>query len=338
MKKTTDIPLEYVINRIYEFSKNVTRKSGQQIYNFSCPICNEGKSKTKRRGYYFTKENYFYCQNCQKSWNPVNWIMEVSNATFKEVMVEASEHDNTFNEIITKQSAPIVKGPQPSLPHDSINLSDPLQLQYYKDNKEVQLCLKYIRDRRLNSAINKPKNFYISLTDDIHKNRLCIPFYDISGKIVYYQTRALHEKDEAIAKYFSKKDTEKSLYGINNITSKLEYIFIFEGPIDSMFCENAVAACGLALTVKQQDQLDHYRMFDKIWVLDNQLDNQDVSNKYKELIDKGESVFFWPTEFKLYKDVNAVCVATGKDHIPTRFILKNTFKGMEAQLKLKELS
>ena len=78
-------------------------------------------------------------------------------------------------------------------------------------------------------------------------------------------------------------------------------------------------------------------MFEKIWVLDNQLENNEVRKKYAELIDKGSNVFFWPKEFNGYKDVNDVCVATGKDHIPTKFFLNNTLNGMAAKLRLTEL-
>lgn len=332
-----DFPLNYILDVIYRNCKRI-KHTNHNVYNFECPICREGKSSgKKRRGFYFISESYFHCQNCQRSWSVADWIMSVDCIDFSQLKKDASEYDNTFSEIINKQSEPAAKSKQYSLPYDCINLNDPVQLQYYKDKKEVQLCLKYIKTRRLNTAINRPKTFYISLLDKIHKNRLCIPFYDITGKIVYYQTRALYEKDAEIAKYLSKKDADKTLYGISNISSTLEYIFIFEGPIDSMFCQNGVAACGLALTNKQEEQLDKYRLFKKIWVLDNQLDNSDVVTKYKELIDKGENVFFWPLEFKDYKDVNDVCVATEKDHIPPKFILNNTLNGMEAQLKLTEL-
>lgn len=337
MEKTTNIPLEYIVSKIYEFSKNVKLKSGQQIYNFSCPVCNEGKSKNKRRGFFMVDKNYFYCQNCQKSWSPISWIMEVSNASFREVMIDAGEHDNTFSEILNRQSKPAPKPKQPSLPYDSINLNDPIQLKYYDNDKTVQECLRYIKNRRLNTSINKPKTFYISLTDMVHKNRLCIPFFDENGKIVYYQTRALYKKDEDIAKYLSKKDADKTLYGINNIISSLEYIFLFEGPIDSMFCQNGVGVCGLTLTSTQQAQLDKYRMFKRIWVLDNQLDNIDVLDKYNELISKGENIFFWPKEFKDYKDINAVCVSMNRDSISPKFILNNTLNGMAAKMKLTEI-
>lgn len=333
-----NLPLNYILQSIYQNCKRVVRKNSN-IYNFECAVCREGRSSgKKRRGYFFVKEGYFQCQNCQRSWSSVDWIMNTSHLTFRELIKEASEYDNTFNEIINKNETPAVKPPTPSLPHDSINMSDPVQLKYHKDKPEVQMCLEYINARRLNTAINKPNTFYLSLTDYIHKNRLCIPFYDENGKIIYYQTRALYPKDEEIAKYLSKKDADKSLYGINGIDPSLEHLFIFEGPIDSMFCKNGVAACGLCLTAKQEAQLNQYRFLTKIWVLDNQLDNPDVYDKYSELIDKEENVFFWPQEFANYKDLNAVCVAIGKNSIPHKFILNNTFKGMKAQLKLSSLA
>jgi hypothetical protein len=332
-----DFPVNYILEVIYRNCKRVHAK-GQNIYNFECPICREGKSSgKKRRGFFFAPENYFHCKNCQRSWSVADWIMEVEGISFKQVCKDANDHDNTFNEIIGKHSdTPAIKLKQYSLPYDSINLSDPLQLQYHRNNKEVQMCLKYIRDRRLNTAVNRPKTFYISLTDKIYRNRLCIPFYDINGKIVYYQARALYERDEEIAKYLSKQG-DKSLFGINNISSSLEYIFIFEGPIDSMFCQNGVAVCGLSLTEKQKEQLDKYRLYDKIWILDNQLDNQEVCEKYNEIIDRGEKIFFWPEEFKEYKDINEVCVATGKDRIPPKLFIKYALSGMAAKLKLAEL-
>jgi hypothetical protein len=87
----------------------------------------------------------------------------------------------------------------------------------------------------------------------------------------------------------------------------------------------------------QREQLDKYRLYDKIWVLDNQLENQDVREKYEELIDRGESIFFWPDEFKSYKDVNEICVAMGKDHIPYQLFINGALNGMKAKLKLAEL-
>jgi hypothetical protein len=47
-----------------------------------------------------------------------------------------------------------------SLPVDSINLSDKNQTDYYKNNKIVKKALDYIKERRLNKAVNRPDAFY----------------------------------------------------------------------------------------------------------------------------------------------------------------------------------
>ena len=41
-------------------------------------------------------------------------------------------------------------------------------------------------------------------------------------------------------------------------------------------------------------------------------------------------------EFNNYKDINEVCMATGKNHIPYKLFLNNCFTGMQAKLRLQE--
>jgi hypothetical protein len=336
-----NLPSNYIIECIYQYCNRVKQKDSN-IYNFECPICGEGKSAgKKRRGFYFVYENYFLCKNCQRSWSPVNWIMEVKDIKFNAMLSEANEFVNTLDELLIRSTEisntkNIVKNH--ILPYDSINLNDPIQLAYYKNNHVVKKCLKYIENRKLNIAVNRPKTFYVSLTDYIHKNRLTIPFYNEKGKIIYYQSRALYPKDEEIAKYFSKKDGEKTLYGVHNINQSMDYIFIFEGPIDSMFCLNGLGACGLSLSDIQEQQLDKYRLHKRIWVLDNQLDNKEVKEQYHKIIESGQNIFFWPPSLSDYKDINDLCVSVNRDQIPSNFIIKNTLNGLQAKLKLLELT
>jgi hypothetical protein len=69
------------------------------------------------------------------------------------------------------------------------------------------------------------------------RNRLhgFVDDYDENGKIIFYQTRAIYKKDETPAKYLSKVGGNKSIYGISNIDQNIDYLFMFEGPIDAMF-------------------------------------------------------------------------------------------------------
>ena len=90
-----------------------------------------------------------------------------------------------------------------SLPHDSINLFDTHQLQYYGDDEIVKKCSDVIKNRRLDVAINRPKNMWLSLSDYVHKNRLVLPFYDLDNNIIFYQSRTIIPS-EKLPKYLSK--------------------------------------------------------------------------------------------------------------------------------------
>jgi len=335
-----NLPLPYIIDTIYKYTRKPIYKKTQKVYNFSCPICGEGKSKNRKRGYFIINKNQFFCQNEQRSWSPLKWIMEVTGDSYYTVTKEASEYESDVDDVLRqyedrKKEVKFLKHTS-SLPNDSINLLDDTQTHFYRDDRAVKAVLSYIKQRRLNVAINRCKTFYISLNDKIHKNRLCIPFFDENGKIIFYQTRALFEKDEEFGKYLSKVDADKSVFGIDKIDSEFPHILIFEGPIDSMFVKNGVAICGLVLTELQKKQLTKYPLHKKIWVLDNQLDNEDVKKKYQDLIEQGETIVIWPNKFK-EKDLNEICVKYKLNKISPQFLIKNSFNGLNASIKLKTL-
>lgn len=314
------IPEAYVIQKLYSFAHNPTFYKGNGQYNAGCPICKEGKSQgRKKRLYFYTKTNSFYCFNCNKSWSALSWIKEAGKLSNKEIQHEILNGNyridltkNIFNSSYKTNSL--------SLPFDSINLCNTVQLQTYARVPIVQQALKLIKDRKLDTAINRPRSLFLSLKDFLHKNRLCIPFYNSQNEICFYQTRSI---DNTLPKYLSKTNAEKSLYGINNIDPDIDYIFIFEGPIDAMFVKNGVAATGLRLTANQQKELNNYPLHKKIWVLDNQHIDAAAKQKTDELINNKSSVFIWPTNFKC-KDFNELAILLNQDSISHKFIINNT--------------
>jgi hypothetical protein len=333
-----DLPLNYIVDTFYRYSGAPVYRKYRNTYNASCPICREGNSwLRKKRCYYIVSDNYICCHNCSRTWSPIQWIKEVSGMEYKDVLKDAAQYDTSLDEIVQRYEHKEKKEPktsQPTLPHDSINLLNDIQLKFYKGNEHVRAASLYIRSRRLTTAINRPKTFYMSLNDKFHRNRLVIPFYDERGKIIFYQSRALNERDDQYARYLSKVDSKFSTFGVNNIDNDYEYLFLFEGPIDSMFVKNGLAMGGLHTNALQDEQLQKYWLHKKIWVLDNQLDNKEVKKKYHQLIDSGESIFVYPEKFKDFKDINEVCVQCGLDRIPAEFFLKHSYSGMNALLKL----
>jgi len=310
----------YILNAFYTYSGYPSFNKYDGNYNASCPICREGNSwGKKKRLFYYPKTQSLYCFNCQKSWSAINWLSNITGQSYDEILLENKNEDfsTEIKSVEIKRELII-----PSLPYDSINILDPIQQKYYKNNRFFNKALDYIKERKLDTAINRSKSYYISFTDKVHKNRLIIPFYDLSNKIVFYQTRAL---DGSEPRYLGKMGHDKTIFGIENIDPDIDYIFLFEGPIDSMFVRNGVAVCGLTLTKTQKEQLNTFPFHRKIWVLDNIAVTKDDETKQKvlKLLNDSENLFKWPT--LKYKDFNEMAMDKNLNEIDYNFILKNLF-------------
>lgn len=328
MKK--HFPPELIDFYINKYTENATKKADGK-YNASCPLCKEGKSyKIKKRLYYIPEKQIFCCHNCQKVWTPANWIAAVSGMSAKDISTEIKRH-NTFR-IETPEDELITK-PSLDLPFDAINLSDINQVMYHRNDFYVKTVLDYIRQRKLDVAVNKTILF-MSKKDYIHKNRLIIPFYNTDKKVVFYQSRTIVENEgKQYPKYLSKLNSDKTIFGIERLDINIPYIFVFEGPIDSMFVRNGVSMAGLRITQSQTDQLKSLFGYQRIWVLDNDTQNPDVFEKYMELAKSGEKVFVWPKAFSKIKDLNELCCLTNKTEIPPNFFISNTYQ-TELSVKL----
>ena len=338
------VPEQYVIQVVYEHVYKVTYNKFNKTYNGCCPICKEGDSwGRKKRFYYIPSKELTYCHNCGYSKKPLKFIADVTNKPLQVIINEIKDFDVEIQLDEPKQEVKKVIQTE-TLPKDCINLLDSSQVEYYKDNPVVTMALHCIKTRRLDKGINKPKTFYLSLNDPVHKNRLVLPFYDEFDNIIFYQTRGLVNKDlHERPKYLSKMNAERSLYGIHNINPEIDSVFIFEGPIDSYFVENGIATCGITersskiFTSLQKQQISKLNFYDKVYVLDNQYKDTAALNKSIILADNGEKVFIWPDELKRFKDFNDICVAGNRDKIKPEFIIKNTYSGLQAKLLLTKI-
>jgi hypothetical protein len=317
-----DIPEPYVLNKFYSYSIEPTFRKSDSTYNAGCPVCREGKSLgKKKRLFFYPASKTFHCFNCAKTWSAFSWITKVTGFTRDEIFSEIKSNENTIVVNDYFEEIPKYIKKNLDLPHDSINLFDPIQVEHYKDNVFFKNALKYIKSRKLDTCINKPNSIFVSLTDFLHKNRICIPFYDRNNKILFYQTRSI---DNSIPKYLGKHGSDKTVFGIDKIQKDLNFIFIFEGPIDSMFVKNGISVAGLAISSIQKMQLMEFPFHKKIWVLDNPRFDETAKEKTKELLSNGENVFRW-TDDMPYKDFNEMAMFEELNEIDYNVIIKNMF-------------
>lgn len=315
------IPSNYLLEKFYTYAGSPAFNKYTKTYNGSCPVCREGKSwLKKKRLFYYPDTNSFYCFNCTKSWNAYTWLYQVTGMTKEEIYSEIKNGDisrdisNDINKVIIKRK------PQLILPHDSINIMDDQQRKFYENDNYFQLAVDYINQRKLDKAINKSPTYYISLTDMIHKNRLCIPYYDYDNKIVFYQTRSL---DGSEPRYLNKIGCDKTVFGIERVDPDLEFVFIFEGALDAMMVKNGIAVAGLTLTDSQEKQLAKFPFHKRIWVTDNPRKDQAAKENLIKLVKDHQTAFKWLD--KPYKDFNEWAVKENLNEIDYNIIINSTY-------------
>lgn len=328
-----DLPQSYTISKFLTHAGNPTQYS--QYLLGGCPSCHEGSNwGVKRRLYYYISDDFLYCYNCQKSWNPYWWVREITGMSYREILEDLKENGTDSDYILEFTQTNEKNWELPELPGECVNLKSETQYDYYKKLKVVKHAYDYCSERRIFTALNSPRAIYVCVKDRYHENRLIIPCYDSNNKIVSYTSRQLLDNDKK-AKYLLKFNAKKLLFGFDKIDPDFPYVFLCEGQIDSMFLKNAVALSGLDLNEDQEDQLNSIPLHKRIWVFDNLRDeNKEVQQKALNKLRESESLFLFKNEFSDSKDLNDYCVQKKLDFVDPALILENTFSGGKAMLNL----
>lgn len=342
---TKELPTEYIVRKMYSLGNKTTYHKGNGSYNCGCPICHEGKSWGKKhRCWYLPEQNLIYCFNCGRGYTPYQWIKEAGNLSYSDIKKEicGGEYnivnlDKEDEKITDDEIIEDVFG----IPYDSVNLLDKLD---GSSDSVIDKAVRYLISRRIDTAINRPDKIYLSHGDYVHRDRIIFPFFDSYGKVPFFQSRSFGGTDNVImehVRYLSKVGAEKSVFNLNKISSELDDIFIFEGPIDSCFVKNGVAVAGVSagdkkdMTNLQRRQLSAFSFTHRfVWCLDNQNVDETSKNKTQKLLEQGECVFVWPKDIE-YKDFNEWCIREEIDEIPIEFIRKNVKCGLSDMMEYK---
>lgn len=328
---------------LLEYSPNLQlfKATGPYTFNFRCPICGDSKkNKRKCRGYFYKfKGNLVYsCKNCHASMSFGNFLKLQSPPLFQRYIMERYQEEGRGSNVekpdfsnigrkpvFEKKPVPFLSIPSvKTLPHDHPAITELKRRQIpfkhwdniYFTQDYKSFCVDLFPQRFEDRSRKLPDN----------DERLVFPYKDLDGNLIGCIGRALINKEP---RYITMKvsDEASKIYGLTNIDFKRP-IFVVEGPIDSLFLENALATMDGALYTILNDADVAFENPDFVFVYDNQPRNTAVVKCMQKTIEDGQKIVVWPDDIKL-KDINDMVLA-GLD--PQKIISENTHQGLKAQL------
>lgn len=117
------------------------------------------------------------------------------------------------------------------------------------------------------------------------------------------------------------------VYGLERWDST-QTTYVVEGPLDSWFLPNCVAALGSELGQVPQ-RLPTYDVPHFVFVFDNEPRNKQILREMEHVIDEAYPIVIWP-DFVAEKDLNDMVLA-GRDVQP--IVEQHTFDGARAKLE-----
>jgi len=309
-----------------------------------CPVCGDSqKSKSKTRFYFYEKKGGFFvrCHNCDYGTTLGKFIEYVDPYVYKQYMLEKyrdgaeGRHESKKEtEQGFKFDAPVFSSKKREHLLESLE-----QLSELPDNHKV---IEFLRRRK----VPESKWDRLYFTEDFgwwakqvdseieapSDERLVIPIMR-GNRMVAAQGRSLSAtasgKNIRYITIKRDKNIESIWFGLDCVDTS-QPVTIVEGPLDSLFLDNAVAMLG----AKHVNELPiELKNCDITFALDNEPRNKEVVSIYQKLVEDGHRVCFWPEKIRV-KDINDM-VLSGHDPSEIQQIIKeNSAKDLMARLKL----
>ena len=327
------IDLKY-INMISHRFERFKRKD-DYLFNFRCPICGDSSTKkNKARGYIYKKKNdmFYKCHNCDAGKTFGGLLKDTDPLLHKQYLMERYQAGVTGPRA---NKTPDFNFTKPSFEnkHDD-KLIDSLMDRVDKLDPN-HMAVQYVKSRQIPE--DKWKRLYH--IDDISKisqlapkykdrikttePRLVIPFFDESGRMTGL---TLRDYGNSSLRYIMVKIVEDypTVFGLD-VIHKARPVKIVEGPLDSLFLDNCLAAAGSAF-----NKIKDLGIEDPIVIVDNEPRNEAICKILHNNIKQGHKVVIWPDIKE--KDINDM-VLSGLD--VEDLISNNVFQNLEAELKFR---
>lgn len=333
------VDVQFLTEISYRFEKFA--RKGTYIFNCRCPFCGDSKqSNIKARGYFFAAKDHlnFKCHNCGKSTTFSNVLKTLDGDTYRRYMKEKFVDSQPRT---TRKEPTFVKSAKRKEMEEAIDVRYPF-LEPVSSLPPNHDAVVYLRDRKIPEEYYSlffyvPKTSFLNALCDKYSGkfktdepRVLLPVYDLDHRLVGVIARDITGQSKK--RYLALRiiDDSDMMFGLDRVDFS-EQAIIVEGPIDSLFLTNAVAAGSTSL-----DKIDHYFTKDRVTlVFDNQPRNKDVVKIVAQAVNEGFKVFVWPSHIE-EKDINDLIKAGWTSDRIEEMIAERTYSGLSAKAKLFE--
>lgn len=302
---------------------------------FRCPICGDSKkSETKTRGHFYQNKDgvSMKCFNCGASMGIGSFIRQLDRVLYQQYTLEKFADKKVKKSLPKKSFNTSTK----SKLYGNKNIAD--VLKNIKDLEENHPAVVYCRDRKLPNY-KLDSIYYVDRVCDLayaipkyrnklnyKESRIVLPFYDRDKNLIGLTMRAIGDnKLRYITVRVEDSDTPM-IFGYDTVDLSQQVICV-EGPIDSLFLDNAVAAGGSDM-IKAMDLLPE----DTIYVFDNEPRNREICKLMQKLIRKGKTICIFPDTL-IAKDINDMAKMRYKVNDIVR---NNAVSGIVAEMRFKD--
>jgi transcription elongation factor Elf1 len=300
-----------------------------KLYNFRCPICGDSqKNKNKARGFLYQVKNNtnFKCHNCGISVSFANFLKDLDPQTYKQYTFEKFKEGHTGKNFVTETPEDMfgkIRNTKPTFKKKiEIDLPSAFDVDVSKHYLESRAILsgKFYYAENFQEFVNtlKPGSFQ---NTKYGEQRIVIPLVR-NEKLIGLQGRALSTNPVKYLTIMMDED-EPKIYGLDEVDKSLP-VYVTEGPFDSTFIHNSIAMCGADADVV------NWGIRNPVWIYDNEPRNEHIIRRIEQTIDQGGTVVIWPSGIK-EKDINDMIL---NGHKVQEIVNKNTYKGLEAKLKI----
>lgn len=311
------------------------KKKSDSLWNFRCPYCLDSKKKkSKARGYMYRKGNdlFFKCHNCNKGTTMSNFLQNLDSDLHKKYVMErfisGDQHPNH------NYKKPILLSSKAKETFEKKKEIYNIGLPSIKELPDKHFAKTYVSSREIPQEHWNKIFFANDFRDFVSKwnpdkfgtlkprdPRLVIPFFDKSGNMIAFQGRALEDSSVRYITIKIKEESQK-IFGLERLNTN-NVVYVVEGPIDSLFLKNCIAAADAELS----KLIKEYK--NAVFIFDNEPNNKEIVDNMKKVLDEGSKIVIWDPSIK-HKDINDMIL----DNIDVHSLIeKNTYSGLEGIAK-----